>query len=397
MIPYSNNKVWGTIYIKKQIDYFTLSYIIEMQTIAITLLDNRSSVLLDNKLNSLFPVDLPGRKWHQFKAAGFEKEVCGVIYRYDNPPVCGMPLGGIDTGCLDLETSGLLGYASIFNSHVPRRGPINLPFLGMSTGGRTWVLCDPKQTKPYNVLRFDNEAGFYMNKMDFGNAHPAIKFGETKPDPISMPGVSTPTEIHYWGHYPVADIEYEIDAPVGVSLRAWSPFIPGDIVSSTLPGAVFEVHLHNKTDECRNGTVAFSFPGPTSAEAGSPRFQHVPVRGTFSGVTVKGEKASYSLGIIGDKAPRVGTALGTSAELWKDIEKSLPNEEGTAFRVPGLEEQSGAGNGPGTSVAVDFNLEAGETKIVRFVLTWHAPEWKGGGSAASPETNSFYHMAGYLR
>ena len=60
-----------------------------------------------------------------------------------------MPLGGVDTGCIDLETSGLWGYCTIFNSHVPRRGPINLPFLGMSVGGQTWAFCDPNQIKRY--------------------------------------------------------------------------------------------------------------------------------------------------------------------------------------------------------------------------------------------------------
>ena len=58
-----------------------------------------------------------------------------------------MALGGIDTGCIDLETSGLLGYCTIFNTHIPRRGPINLPVLGVQVGGKTWVLCDSKKVK----------------------------------------------------------------------------------------------------------------------------------------------------------------------------------------------------------------------------------------------------------
>ena len=40
----------------------------------------------------------------------------------------------------DIEATGLLGYATIFNSLVPRRGPVNLPFLGLNVGGQTWVL-----------------------------------------------------------------------------------------------------------------------------------------------------------------------------------------------------------------------------------------------------------------
>ena len=78
----------------------------------------------------LFPTDLPEREWCQFNAEGFARPVCGLIHRGTNAPVCGMPLGGIDTGCLDLEATGVWGYCSIFNSLNPRRGAINEPFLG---------------------------------------------------------------------------------------------------------------------------------------------------------------------------------------------------------------------------------------------------------------------------
>ena len=95
---------------------------------------------------TLFPTDVEGKTWLSFPAAGFSQPACGVVYRMKDDVSCGMPLGGIDTGCIDLETSGLLGFCTIFNTHVPRRGPINLPILGLSVGGKTWVLCD-KQPK----------------------------------------------------------------------------------------------------------------------------------------------------------------------------------------------------------------------------------------------------------
>src|SRR5207247_9987074 len=73
----------------------------------------------------LFPIDLPGSRWMQFPAAGFSKPCCGVIYREATPATNGLALGGIDTGCIDLETSGLWGYCTLFNTHIPRRGPLN--------------------------------------------------------------------------------------------------------------------------------------------------------------------------------------------------------------------------------------------------------------------------------
>jgi hypothetical protein len=43
-----------------------------------------------------------------------------------------MALGGVDTGCFDLETSGMLGYNTIFNTLVPRRCSDNQRLLGLS-------------------------------------------------------------------------------------------------------------------------------------------------------------------------------------------------------------------------------------------------------------------------
>jgi uncharacterized protein (DUF608 family) len=145
---------------------------------------------------TLFPTDATANEWLQFPAAGFTKPACGFIRRRANPATFGMPLGAVDTGCLGIDTDGTLGLCSIFNSYVPMRGPLKLPFLGMSAGKQTWVLS----TIPFA----SNESLYYQD-------------------------LASPADIHYWGHYPVADIEYETPgSPVGIGVRAWSPFIVGD-------------------------------------------------------------------------------------------------------------------------------------------------------------------------
>jgi hypothetical protein len=78
----------------------------------------------------LFPTNLPSKSWVTFSATGFSKPACGVIYRTKDEVSCGMPLGGIDAGCIDLETSGLLGYNTIYNTHIPRGGPSICPSWG---------------------------------------------------------------------------------------------------------------------------------------------------------------------------------------------------------------------------------------------------------------------------
>jgi len=318
----------------------------------------------------LFPTDLVGRDWVHFKALGFSEPVCGVIYRLRDPVTNGMALGGIDTGCIDLETSGLLGYCTIFNTHVPRRGPINLPILGLSVAGKTWVLCDPKQTK--------QGSGGYQSG------------AEGKPIPpvwadLKLEGVRTAKEIHYWGHYPVADLEFDTDAPVSVGLRAWSPFLPGDVPNSMIPAIIFEVHLRNTSTKTQKGAVAFSFPGPTQQEAGSKTFTRKAIRGGVIGSEVKGNLASYAVGVIGETQVRLGGELGADSRAWANMATSLP---------------PAGPQDPGSSAAVDFVLPPGRNKVVRFVLSWYAPTWNGVGyngaekvyEGYSGEPRIFWHM-----
>src|ERR1700723_2911241 len=88
----------------------------------------------------LFPAGLGAAQWSTFRAAGYSTPVTGIIYRGDPRPHSGMPLGALDTNCIDLETAGTFGYSSLFNNFTPRGGPLNTPFLGINVGGKTWVL-----------------------------------------------------------------------------------------------------------------------------------------------------------------------------------------------------------------------------------------------------------------
>ena len=164
----------------------------------------------------LFPDDLPHLEYCKFKAAGFTYPACGVIYHKKARPEQGLPLGGLDTGRIGLEADGTLGFCTIFNSICPEGGPFKVPFLGMTVGEQVWSLSNP-----------------------------ATSFGG-----FMFAGIQTPVDIHYWGHYPVADLEFELPgSPVSAGLRAWAPFILGDAAASNTPGAVFEVHLRNLTEE----------------------------------------------------------------------------------------------------------------------------------------------------
>ena len=199
-------------------------------------------------IQKLFPTDLPELQWRQFEAKGFSQPVSGVIYHADRPPCCGMPLGGISTGCVDIDPRGVFGFNSIFNPGVTglpgRRGwhtrklPRIQPFLGLAMGAQTWVLASEDMIQGEN-LPWCTEP----------RALNALRETEAEVETVRCPkleGVQPATQIHYWGHYPVADMEFAIEAPISVGLRAWSPFFPGDAAASNIPAAVFEIHLRNR-------------------------------------------------------------------------------------------------------------------------------------------------------
>jgi len=314
----------------------------------------------------LFSPGLKGAEWNTFSAAGYAKPVSGICYRtkpegyfglyIDKPlPVSGMPLGGIDTGALYLEPSGQLGYTSIFNHLTPIGGPLNTPYLGVAMGGRGWVF-GTGQTKNYA-----------------GNNRPSFGIGVCG-------GMQ---ESEYWGHYPIADVEYKSDAPMQIGVRSWSPFIPGDSKVSNTPGAVFEVHLRNKGTTGAKGCVVFSFPGfadhhTRDFSIGWPNLPKKPVMpppqisrrappAGLKGVWVE-DKAwgmSYVLATTDEGDVRSGGTLGVDGDVWNKAEEILPSI---------AEHDDG-----GSSLTVDFNIGPDEEKVIRTILAWYAPEWEGNG------------------
>ena len=365
----------------------------------------------------LFAPDLPARKWVEFPAPGFSVPVSGAIFTSDQPPCCGVPLGGISTGCLDIDPRGVFGYSSLFNPsglhtvferwHYPRKNPVLQPFLGISTGGQTWVLAVPEMACGEPVP-WCTEPQMQMTTQ-----------GRKLTEPVLLPtprlkNVQFAQQITYWGHYPMADLEFESGAPVSVGLRAWAPFIPGDAAASNLPAAVFEVHLRNPGEQNQTGTLAFSFLGPDAQEARSTEFSRQTIHENFNGVLISAEgEVEYLLGVMSEKSTRFGESearfgagLHTSPQAWSQVASQLPVP---LFRQSGGEARYQDGS---CSAAVDFDLAPGTEKVVRFLLAWYAPSvegaqktWKGKdnisdgflrvrwiGSEQAGEGHYFTHM-----
>ncbi|MGD2156137.1 MAG: GH116 family glycosyl hydrolase [Anaerolineales bacterium] len=322
----------------------------------------------------LFPTDLPSLEWCQFEADGFSSKVSGVLFRTGKPPCCGMPLGGISTGCIDIDVRGVYGLSNIFNPsapfpfqehwRMPRKSPSYQPILGLSVSDKTWVLAD-KEIVEGGAISICSEPYYFHELRGKSIEHQTIACS-------GIEGVSSARDIHYWGHYPIVDMEFEIDAPVSIGMRAWSPFIPGDIAASNIPAIVFEIHLCNISDQRQEGTLIFNFPGPDEQEAHSVEFTRHVLKEDFLGTLVRSlGGVDYIAGIIGDERVRFGAGFNDDSSAWSHVSERLPQPSYREHRGERLYRDSSS------SVAVDFDLQEEQEKVVRFFVAWYAPVWEG--------------------
>ena len=321
----------------------------------------------------LFETGLTPRQWRTFSAAGFSDPVSGALFTADDPPCCGVPLGGLGTGCVDLDVRGVYGYSSLFNPstqhqaseswRVPRKVPALEPMLGLAAGGRTWVLASG-----------DMVAGGPVDWCtDPQMAEPNHKEPpRTVIEAPAIEGVEPAQGIEYWGHYPVVDVEYALDGPVQVGVRAWSPFIPGDAAASNTPATVFEVRLRNRSDEAHSCALALSFPGPGATEARSVEFARQLTEEAFPGLLVQSRGGvGYVLGVLDRPVARFGAGLGRRGAAWAKIADQLPQADSVQDRGE-LSWTDGS-----ASAAVDLELAAGADVVIRYVLAWYAPTVEG--------------------
>ena len=276
----------------------------------------------------------------RFRVRGFDDEVSGVRYTGLTPPVRGMPLGAVCTGFVSLEGDGTLGESTLFNSLTPRR-QINQPLFGLVVDGEPVTLTT-----------------------------------------TALPGVPAARIRQYFGHYPIVDVDYELDGPVQAEVCAWSPVLPGDLASSNTPAVFFRLTLTNAEDREVPVRAIINFAGPTGSESGhmgmrrdvlddAERGLHgIALQAQQKGLFELRNAVSYSLSLLGEEgSDALTTGAGLASADWRRVASGLPQP--TEYSL-------------GTSLAVDRVLRAREEVSFEFMLTWWAPTWSGDGRASAP-------------
>ena len=237
-----------------------------------------------------------------FRVEGLKNQACGTVYPDGVLEHGGMPLGGLGTGYFCFDTDGRLGKISILN-RLPAPMYFGSPFFFLEMEGERLTLATPKRDADGNIVQA-------------GNAQ----------------------TVDYFGHFPVANLKMTLDRPIGVQCRAFSPFIPGDAITSNTPVAFFEVILKNESEKTQKLKLIFAPNGFPVGEVEDYQegdwavFQttHRPVEGMPGWVL-----HTYALG-----AENGGT------------------EKGTAF--------------------VECEIAPGDSYTARFILAWNQPYLREG-------------------
>lgn len=264
------------------------------------------------------------------------------------------PLGGIGAGSVCLEGNGGLTAWSLRN--LPSVF-VDMPFLAALSvdGAPARVLQGPvprwKAHHPWGT-GFQGTGGGQENR-DFGYRRYR---GAT-----------------FTGRFPFATVELEQPgSPVAVRLEAWSPFVPGDADSSSLPVAALAYTVRNTGAE------------PVTAEFAvhmrnlfDPFGHHSRVEDRADGFAIRHEPADE---------PWRRLALRVACDDTATVDADWPEAEGQGWMLnravptrwlahqPRERRVHPRGASPGASLFAPFTLAPGEARTLTVRLSWYAPD-----------------------
>jgi uncharacterized protein (DUF608 family) len=326
------------------------------------------------------------------------------VYQDDFLNEIAFPIGGIGAGCISLSGRGELVDWEIF-------GRPNKNFHPRHSFFCLWARREDEEPI-FRILESRHLPSYSRHNTRYDASGSAPWGGST-------PGLPRMQKARFTSRFPFAQIRFQDQAlPLEVSLEGFNPFIPLKEDDSSLPVAMFLIHLKNPGRKRVKATVAFSLENiigympPGSASMGKPAaspgrcINQFRQESVLSGVFLKSGK-------FPENSPQFGSlAIGTS---WKDLTFQTPWYRAgwwdglqhfcNTFLKTG-EFENNTDSSPSGENATDIvslglkaDLAAGEELVLPFVLSWHFPwfeqYWQQGScregeSCAPPKWRNYY-------
>ena len=271
------------------------------------------------------------------------------------------PLGGIGTGSIGLAGDGHLMDWEIYN--IPAKGSIN-PRTHFAIKA---IQNDKVTTK---VVMGDIQKDF-MGQRRLWCCH-GYGYGYGPNNGI-LCGLPHFKDTEFNGEFPVATITYNDDNfPGTVVMDAFNPFIPCDAKNSSMPGAFFEFEVKNTTDEDIKYQLAFSVGNPfkNSKNETVEKDGCKMIKMYNSGVGKEDVKYG-DLTIATDSDVTYhqtywyrGGWCDEIVSFWNDFD-NIENLKERMYDTEGAYDKC--------TIAAEVDVKAGESKKVRFILTWNVP------------------------
>lgn len=281
---------------------------------------------------------------------------------------------------------------------------VGLPLGGLGTGGMVfsrsgrftrWTV-NPQQV----LYHHDAAAGFALWQQEAGQEPTSFLLQPDSKDG-SFSAASwreEAAENQYAGLFPKAWHNYAgCPGPIQTSCESFSPLIPGDMETSTLPVAVFKWRLHNTSTAAVSAAVMFHFPNLVGAfrERGKPYRRHAGCYNatvsnhTAQSVVFNRLSAARSTDIPGMGEGQMAIsvskddgllltdcatfdAAGDGSELWSDFSADGALEQSVNW-VADAGFQEVETNRPAGALAARCNLAPGESRTITFALSWDLP------------------------
>ncbi|MDQ2864131.1 MAG: GH116 family glycosyl-hydrolase [Bacteroidota bacterium] len=312
-------------------------------------------------LQSHFPADKKlDRDWIQ---SLYERGNATVYAKTKNElRYIGMPVGGICCGTVYVGGDGRLWVWDIFNQNqlgvITKTLPVKLEGFNkqeITNADGTLYLKALTETSPM-------QQGFALSIKRNGTTI-TKRLHEDDWDEVSFEAT-----------YPVATIKYiATDLPLEISVKAFSPFIPGNAKDSGMPATIQSISLKNLSNEPMDVEVIGWLENKLlyyteEKNPGCTRINTIEKNTYYKGIALQCDTANKEL----EKAPDYGNmffaTLSKNAICISDVNA---NKGEPALKIKGLVRRSD--NSPIAGIIQDNKLKPGQETTIDFIISWYTP------------------------
>ncbi len=279
-----------------------------------------------------------------------------MIYKGKYTNEISFPLGGIGSGSVGLTGNGVLRDFEIFNK--PAKGS----YMGYT----------------HFAVKAKTKNGVITKVLNGDRNTQLSPLNGTGVEGSAMSGFPHFKNHIFKGEFPVAEILFSDDNfPAHIKLSAFNPFIPLDEDNSSIPAAFFEIEITNKSDEEIEFQTAFSLQNPYDDGVNEASVtEGVRILTLKSKLPPEPDQNRGDISVITDSDNsfsqtywyRGGWQDGI-VTFWNNFNSETDAEERIYDCVRGQEHPC-RDHG---SLFAKRVIKSGESKTVRYILTWNNP------------------------